>query len=678
VTRFSFSSRRVALALLVVGMLAALAVSLHRARYEHHARRVEIAMDYLDFSTLARSYGYDETQFLIALRRAGLTSLAVPEELGSAINSSGSAQLLAASDVANAYGLGTLHEPALLALARAGQLGTGAYLIVTDESKVPRYRTALGRHLGPHAVKVIQAHKPAILQIKSQIDYLNTLGFGIPEEPLAIARAAKLHLIPRLQNDPKYDKAEIDAILGDFTPAEHVNTVIFFGQRSEVLGFPNHLEDTAAAFNANGYTFGSIETYDPKQIQKGNDGLAKLIIGRTTRVQAISKTEQDQLDFEPIVARYLLGVRERNVRVVYLRPFTRAIAGETFTPEGANLQLVSRIADGVRARGYTLGPATPIEDFHTPLIALLLVALAVPAFFALLLDDLGVEAPLWALCAYVFTVLILLGGVVTHHDLLGRKIIALAGAILFATGAIVAVRRSFVSPVPATFGAAALAGLRTAGIALGVALGGAAIVVGLCSSALLMEEIDRFSGVKAVIVVPPILAAAIVLLSRGFGGSIASGTRSLSSPVRAYQLGLVALLGAGALLYIMRSGNQSDIAPSSFELALRSHLTAYLGVRPRFKEFVVGFPLLMLLPSLPLAFRQSFGWLLAAGIAIGTADVVDTFSHLHTPLIVSLLRVFNGAILGCLIGLAAIAIYRAVAGRVSPSPAGTGRMAKAA
>ena len=388
--------------------------------------------------------------------------------------------------------------------------------------------------------------------------------------------------------------------------------MIFFGQRSEVLGFPNNLQDTADAFKKYGYNFGSIETYDPKQIQKGNDGLAKLIIGRTTRVEAIAKTEQDQLDFEPIVARYLLGVRERNMRVVYLRPFTKAIPGQTFTPEGANVQLVSRIADGIRARGYKLGPATPIEDFKTPLVAVLLVALAVPAFFVLLLDELGVEAPLWALSAYVATVLVIIAGYALHHDLLGRKIVALAGAILFATGAVVAIRRSFTSPVPATLGASIASGFRTAGTALGVSLGGAAIVVGLCSSALLMEEIDRFSGVKAVIVVPPILAAMIVLFSKRFGGSIAGGTGALKSPVRAYQLGLVAVLAAGALLYVMRSGNQSDIAPSTFELALRSHLTAFLGVRPRFKEFVIGFPLMMLLPTLSLEIRRRFGWLLAA------------------------------------------------------------------
>ncbi|MBV8726420.1 MAG: hypothetical protein JO233_01435, partial [Candidatus Eremiobacteraeota bacterium] len=36
------------------------------------------------------------------------------------------------------------------------------------------------------------------------------------------------------------------------------------------------------------------------------------------------------------------------------------------------------------------------------------------------------------------------------------------------------------------------------------------------------------------------------------------------------------------------------------------------------------------------------------------------FSHLHTPVVVSLLRVFNGAVIGCIIGALAIVVYRAI------------------
>ena len=86
--------RLVLTAALVVGLLAALFVAAYRAKEERDSRRVELAMDYPDFSALARSYAYNEEQFLVALRRAGLTSLAVSEELGANVDSGTAAVLL--------------------------------------------------------------------------------------------------------------------------------------------------------------------------------------------------------------------------------------------------------------------------------------------------------------------------------------------------------------------------------------------------------------------------------------------------------------------------------------------------------------------------------------------------------------------------------------------------------
>src|SRR5579863_10619471 len=109
---------------------------------------------------------------------------------------------------------------------------------------------------------------------------------------------------------------------------------------------------------------------------------------------------------------------------------------------------------------------------------------------------------------------------------------------------------------------------------------------------------------------------------------------------------------------LVRSGNESDVSPSSFELALRHGLTAVLSVRPRFKEFLIGFPAMMLLPALLPAHRRAIGWLLALAIGVGVGDVIDTFSHLHTPIEVSILRVINGLVLGAIIGIVAIWVYR--------------------
>ncbi len=650
--------------ILGVALLAALYVAYQREKAERHSRRVEIAMDYQDFSALAQSYGYDQEQFLVALRRAGLTSLAISEELGGNINSGSTAFLIPGQQLIAQSKLAPISDPTLAALVKNGGVDPSRlYLLIFDPAAVARYQTALIEHLGRHSYQVLRAGHPTILAIRSQIDYFNNLGLGLPEAPLALAHKLDLSLIPRVQNDERYGAPEIDRIFASFKVHERPTTVIFFGQRNEVLGFPDHLDDTARAFIASGLNFGSIETYDRTQDQKGNDGLAEKAIERTTRVQAISKTELDKLDYDTVVARYLLGVRERNIRVVYLRPFLHAQNGMSL--EKTNVEMVRAIRDGLVARGFKLGRATPVPAFNINPVVIVLASLAVPAIVMLLFEAFGMRRSQVAYIVFGVALLLILGGYAAHHDLLARKILALIGAIGFATMGVVAIPRSFTQPPPATYWASLLAGLRTLGVATAFALAGALVVVGLVSVPLLMEEIDRFAGVKAVIVIPPLLAFALYIYTRRFGNDPPSVQGSAFAPVRIYQLVILVAVAGVAFIYISRSGNTSDVSPSAFELALRSNLTALLGVRPRFKEFAIGFPLMMLLPALRLEHKRLAGWFFAAGIAVGTSDVVDTFSHLHTPLLASLLRILNGAVLGIILGAIAIAVYRLIDRRAS-------------
>ena len=55
---------------------------------------------------------------------------------------------------------------------------------------------------------------------------------------------------------------------------------------------------------------------------------------------------------------------------------------------------------------------------------------------------------------------------------------------------------------------------------------------------------------------------------------------------------------------------------------------------------------------------RAVGWLIVIAAAIGLADVLDTFSHIHTSLMVAGLRIFNGLVFGAAIGLALQLAYR--------------------
>jgi hypothetical protein len=652
------------LIVLAVGLLAAAVVAVRRVHHEAQARNVEIVMDDADFSSLAASYGYDQRTFLRALHSVGLTSLGVSEELGGGVSTSSGGAVYTGATLLDQARIGALGDPFFRALARAGKLRSDdMYLIAYDAPTAARYRTQLALKFSPNTVRVLRASLPAVFAVRTASDYFQSVGLGLPIDRIDLARRSGLVLAPRLQNDEGFKPEAIDALVASATQGEKVRTLIFFGLRNEVLGYPTQIDATADLFKRTKLNFGDIETYDPKQIQVGTDELARKIPGRVVRVQAISKVEQDKLKPEEIVERYLLGVHERNIRVVYLRPFAhRWDLGNGKPPlsiQATNVEIVKRIADGIKRDGLRLGGASPIVQFTIQWWLVLAASLAVPAMFLLLLDTFGVRGSRLAGAIIAADIAFVLAGYLVHHDLAARKLIALAAGVLFPVAGLAAIAPAFrETREPGTFGAAFLAGLRVMGVALGVTLAGALVIVGVLTTPMTMIEVDKFLGVKLVLLAPPLIGLVLYLLTPLWGAKLEDTSRAMNAPVRFYQLGLGLVVIVAAYILQARSGNQSDIAPSSFELALRAHLTSILTVRPRFKEFLAGFPALVLLPALRLGDRTWAGWLFVLAIGIGLGDVIDTFSHLHTPLPIGLLRLVNGAVLGAGVGAVALAVYR--------------------
>jgi hypothetical protein len=653
--------RRILLVLLAIGLLASAYVGARRVKHEADARRVEIVMDDADFADLAKSYAYDQGQFLVALRRAGLTSLAVAEELGGNVAQSASAAVYSGSALLDQARMSPLRDPLFARLAATQQLrADDVYLIAYDAPTAARYREQLGLKFAPHSVRVLRAALPAVFAIRTQATYFTTVGLGLPDDRIALAKRYGLLLVPRLQNDERFKGPQIDALLHDAIAGARVRTVIFFGLRNEVLGYPDNLPASADALKRLKLNFGTIEFYDPKQAQAGNEELASKLPGHIVRVEAISKVELDKLTPAVVVERYLLGVRERNVRVVYLRPFAHQWDGRSI--EATNVELVHRIATRLRAEGFTLGGASPIYAFTIQPWLVALASLAVPGIVLWVLALVGYEDRRLLIAAVVLDLALVGAGYASHHDMTARKVLALIAGIVFPTAGVLALAPAFAARfepvVPAI-----VAGLRLLIAALAITLAGALVIVGLLSTPLTMAEVDHFSGVKLVLLLPPLLALALYLFTPAFGARLDDPAAAANAPVRLYQLLGGAILLAGAYLVLVRSGNQSDIAPSNVELALRAHLTTILSVRPRFKEFLAGFPAVFLIPGLWPADRRAIGWLVVLAIGMGLGDVIDTFSHLHTPLAISLLRIVNGAVLGAIAGAIVAWIYRRVRGR---------------
>lgn len=111
-------------------------------------------------------------------------------------------------------------------------------------------------------------------------------------------------------------------------------------------------------------------------------------------------------------------------------------------------------------------------------------------------------------------------------------------------------------------------------------------------------------------------------------------------------LALISLLGIIGFIFIGRSGNNGAPVPS-FEISLRRFLEDIMYARPREKEFLFGHPaILASLAALYHRWPQILHYFLVIAITIGQGSMVETFAHMRSPFILSLIRGIDGLVAG--------------------------------
>ncbi|MCW3060143.1 MAG: hypothetical protein JWQ02_1964, partial [Capsulimonas sp.] len=316
------------------------------------------------------------------------------------------------------------------------------------------------------------------------------------------------------------------------------------------------------------------------------------------------------------------------------------------------------------------------DDPTPPRLLRLLMALGVAGGLLLLLRAFtGIAGKAFAIAA-AGSLLLCLGLAWPETSMKGREILALLAACLFpALGfCVIPVRvlthagdKSTLSVLREAFGEYIRITFST--------LAGVLLVVGLLSGRIFLLKIDQFLGVKAVLVVPVLLVAIYYGLklsqferSEPWGvrrDHVLTQLRALAAqPLLLGQvvLGIVTLVALA--MFVARSGNDPGVGVSASELKMRALLDKYLLVRPRTKEFLLGHPALLfaLAAAASGRFKKLILPLLVAG-AVGQSSLLDTFCHLHTPLLLSSLRALIGWALGAIIGAILYAAIVAVARR---------------
>lgn len=335
------------------------------------------------------------------------------------------------------------------------------------------------------------------------------------------------------------------------------------------------------------------------------------------RVHAIKSRELERLGLEGALTRWERAVQERAIRLLWVTEHRRFP------------RYLERLSQRIRQLGMKLGQPSVPASFENSyaiylaigagfvgLVALVLLSVSQLSVAALFSGGLGGVSAVAILGSWDFE--------------WARQALALMIAVL--------------APWLVLFvGKEKLSGWK---LLITVSLGSSC--AGLAIAALLSDpsyflKLAEFRGVKLALVAPSVL----IVLTELWRWRAEAGWSKLAAQLKRGAW-VVPAIGLSALFLVLeRSGNLPAIPVARWEELIRERLEDWLTARPRFKEFLVGHPALVLWKREPSLSQLG---LLALG-ALGQASIINTFVHLHTPLVLSLWRTLNGLVLGLFIGV---------------------------
>lgn len=619
------------LLLILPGLIAALILAGQRYGLESRNKSVQLVLDYAELQNLSVSSGTPIAELLERFKSVGVTGVAVTEDLVGDLVATGQIAYKVRPSAAGPYTI--VHVP--------------------DGLLAGRVHRALSARLNPGANLAAPAgvlDKPLqSFEVPAVPATLNLIGIGLSPDAVQTVKASGLDVIARLQNSPAMTPEGIDAAIGEMR-ANGINKVICSGD--EVLGFRGLIEEAADKFDMAGILYGSVEFAK----QRGDSAMTRHLDGRFIRVHSIPAAEMAAMSPGTAVERFARGVKERNIRLCYVRLLEST--GED--PVKANAGFVHAIRRAVTDAGYTMGPAYAFDYRKQSPLLLVPIGLSIAAGAVLLLGSLltlsaALQIGLILAGFVVFAGLIVLGGT-------GKELAALAAALIFPTLAIVRVYGPYLGrEISGSFHHPAVRSTARFVRASAYSLMGAALIAGMLGTRSYMVKVDQFMGIKAAHLLPMlfvvfVMAAGLPMMKEGLPmvwQRMRTNLRNLvSGPLFIWQalalMFVVAIIG----LALLRTGNDPGVGVSGIELKFRSLLDKVMVVRPRTKEFLFGHPALILGAAFLFARRRSIGLPLVALGVLGQASLLNTFCHIHTPLALTLLRAFNGLVLGIIIGLA--------------------------
>lgn len=383
-------------------------------------------------------------------------------------------------------------------------------------------------------------------------------------------------------------------------------------------------------------------------------GYQKLIDAADGRVLRSYETV-DFKDEDLVQARYhqiLNSVVDRNLRMVVINQFTSS--EDTFKEKSDNVnQATKMVMEKLESIGFNTRSFDTKFDYSVN-------RRLVSAIAIMLMIVMGVTMLELVFCTRMKKleisgiVLIILGGAVTFK--IPESILYLIPTLfaMIAPCFAITVVMAFIKAMKDKLSSVLLT-------VLSVAL--TAFLLSLCGfvQASLLSGLDYylnsliFRGIKLSLIIPIVysFAAYGFMFMENRGKWVEKTVGFLNKEIKVYWVVIgVGALGV-ALIYLIRSGNVTSISP--IEALMRNSIAEKMAARPRTKEFLIGWPSLVLMVYyIKNSNIKLIRWGFAVASSILFASAVNSFCHVFTSAEIIYSRLFNGILIGAFVSVLAI------------------------
>ena len=699
---------KIVLLLICLSLFVGLITIYQRVNIEKQYKTAEIVLDYEEMSKFADSSTEDLSWWLAKFNEYGANSVAVQEEtINLLIKSGNSLRAEIVSELIKNFNWENNYNEEIISEINNGNIDSTDAIITTKDKNLYEYivsgiserytedfyntynfeneyyivlnGTVNDMYYG-NTEKVINLEGDGVYENKKVLDSrLFNIGIGYNEEKINTVKNAGLDVVLRPINFPENNEKLVDVYKAS-NEKYGLEPRLYLLHGKEVLGYPENEEKLYSYINEYDIAPVLIESSNQREHLE-QEGLNKLVEkANYNAVRAFTMWDyvRERTKYynyegaEEIENTMFRAISERNIRVIYFKPFFEEVGSTRYLTDADEYE---RTLKGLEKRledhNIKLGKAVPIKEFHIGAKRLSVLA------FGITLATVFLFIKMFNIKNKYFNLLYLGAIPGAAVPLIMRNIaekgFSFAAAVAFSGLAIyffmVNIKQIFDSSKRYSNVQLMVKSSMILIVSVAISLMGAVFVDSMLCDVKYMLEMDIFRGVKAAQILPFaifIIMYLVYFMNKNnvntFKNIIDIVKKVLNKDIKIYFAILAGIIGVVGYVYISRTGHETNLQPSNIEMIFRNFMENELLARPRTKEFLIAFPAIFAAVFAANKKSDFFTGIFMLASAIGTSSVINTFSHLRTPIYLSFARTILGTGFGIIIGCVVILLMNYIYG----------------